>query len=133
MKTNIIVKLQVEGFHNWPAAKDILPEVGFLSDRHRHIFHIVCKKAVSHSDRDVEIIMFKRQILEYLYARYTKHGSASISFVHEFGPKSCEMLAEELLKEFDLEYCSVLEDDENGAEVFKEQITYVNRTTNDIQ
>lgn len=121
IKTNIIVKLQVEGFHNWPAAKDILPEVAFLSDPHRHIFHIECKKEVSHSDRDVEIIMFKRNILEYLHATYSK---SKIFFVCEFGPKSCEMIAEELMKEFDLVYCSVLEDNENGAECYNPQVIH---------
>lgn len=113
-KTNIIVNLQVEGFHNWAQAREVFPEAGFLADRHRHMFHIKCTKAVSHSDRDVEIIMFKREIQAYLAKTYGN--------VCEFGSKSCEMLSEELLKEFDLEYCSVLEDGENGAEVWKVEI-----------
>lgn len=115
MTTNIIINLQVEGFHNWPAAKDVFPEVDFLSDRHRHIFHIKCTKAVTHSDRDVEIIMFKREVLNYLFEKYSK----TILPICEFGPMSCEMISEELLKRFDLQYCSVLEDNENGAEVWK--------------
>ena len=63
-RTNVIVKLQVEGLHCWPDAAEIFPEVGFLSDSHRHIFHIICKKRVDHDDRDVEFIIFKRDILE---------------------------------------------------------------------
>jgi hypothetical protein len=114
INTNIIVKLTVEGFHNWPDAKTIVPEMGFLSDRHRHIFHIECRKKVTHSDRDIEIIMFKRQIKEYLEIQY---GSRFC----EFGAKSCEMLAAELLLQFGLEYCSVLEDGENGAEVIRQK------------
>jgi len=126
IKTNIIVKLQVEGFHNWPAAKDILPEVAFLSDRHRHIFFIECKKEVSHSDRDVEIIMFKRSILEYLLQAHGNHthGNRPYYLLCEFGAMSCEMIAEELIKEFNLEYCSVLEDNENGAECYAEPMMY---------
>jgi len=52
MKTDVIVKLQVEGLHNWPAAREVFPEVGFLSDLHRHMFHIEAKKEVFHDDRD---------------------------------------------------------------------------------
>ena len=66
MNTNVIVKLQVEGLHNWPDAAKVFPEVGFLSDLHRHMFHITCKKKVNHDDRDVEFIMFKRDIQDYL-------------------------------------------------------------------
>ena len=112
-KTNIIVKLEVEGLHNWPAAEKELPEVAFLSDLHRHKFFIVCKRTVEHHDRDVEIIMFKRNILAYLRFQYYEKAMRT----HLFGAKSCEMLAWELVKEFDLVYCSVIEDDENGAEV----------------
>ena len=35
-----------------------------------------------------------------------------------FKARSCEMLAKELLEEFDLVYCSVFEDNENGAEIY---------------
>lgn len=120
-KTNIIVRFQIEGFHNWPAAKKLLPKVAFLSDRHRHVFYVECKKAVSHSDRDVEIILFKREVTQYLFKKYAKAGAPHVC---EFGAMSCEMIAEELLKKFQLEYCSVLEDNENGAECFTEQIVY---------
>lgn len=125
MQTNIIISLQIEGFHNWPDAKDIFPKMGFLSDRHRHIFHIVAKKKVTHDDRDVEIIDFKRLIYSYLIDKYHKgefdgtDKSYPFEYFCEFGSKSCEMLAKELLEKFDLEYCSVLEDGENGAEVLK--------------
>ena len=40
MKTNVIVKLQVEGLHHWPDAAKVFPEVGFLADIHRHILKI---------------------------------------------------------------------------------------------
>ncbi len=47
MQTNVIVKLAVDGLHNWPDAKKIFPEVGFLSDIHRHMFHVTLKKKVN--------------------------------------------------------------------------------------
>jgi hypothetical protein len=36
MKYSVVVTFSIEGFHNWPEAKEIFPEVAFLSDRHRH-------------------------------------------------------------------------------------------------
>ena len=114
MKTNVIASLTVDGIHNWPDAKNVFPEVKFLSDTHRHIFHITAKKQVNHDDRDVEFIMFKRDISDYITAQYWRE----VIRVHDFKSKSCEMLAKELVKEFELEYCSVFEDNENGAEVY---------------
>ena len=70
-QTNIIVKLQIEGLHNWPEARQILPEMGFLSDMHRHMFWISVQKKVTHDDRDIEIIQFKRQINTCLLLNYS--------------------------------------------------------------
>ena len=81
-QTNIIVNLQYEATHNWP--KCPFKEVEFLKYPHRHIFYIKCKKEVSHSDRDIEIIMLKRKIEKYL----------SIEYQNDFRSKSCEMIAE---------------------------------------
>ena len=51
MKTNVIVKLELDGLHNWPDAKKIFPEVGFLSDMHRHKWFITAKKRVNHDEK----------------------------------------------------------------------------------
>ena len=58
--------------------------------------------------------MFKRDIIEYLEHEYFNFESRT----HEFGAKSCEMLAKEIMEEFDCCYVSVFEDNENGAEVY---------------
>jgi hypothetical protein len=113
LKTNIIINIQVEGIHNWPGCN--IKEVDFLKFPHRHIFHICCKKQVTHEDRDIEIINFKRNITSFLVSIY---GEPSQN-VLLFGSKSCEMIAMELLTAFNLTYCSVLEDNENGAEIYK--------------
>lgn len=119
MKTEIWVTLQVEGTHNWP--KCPFKEVAFLRETHRHIFHIKAYKEVTHSDRDVEFIMLKRDILDYLRFEYTTgYGASEARTVHAFGSKSCEMIATELIKEFELSRCSVSEDNENGAIVTNE-------------
>tara|TARA_R110001592_G_scaffold123185_1_gene330779 strand:+ start:1132 stop:1542 length:411 start_codon:yes stop_codon:yes gene_type:complete len=114
MKTNVIAKLEIEGMHNWPDAGVHFPEVKFLADPHRHKWFITAKKQVNHDDRDVEFIMFKRDIIDFLSDEYYN----SISRTHEFGSKSCEMLAKEIMEEFKCVYVSVFEDNENGAEVY---------------
>lgn len=111
MKTYVIVRLQIEGLHNWPAAKEVFPEVGFLSDPHRHMFHIEAKKEVFHDDRDVEFIMFKRDLEKYLINRY--HDG--LLCLCNFENRSCEMIAKELLEQFNCKSVTVWEDLENGA------------------
>lgn len=113
MNTFIIIKVAVDGLHNWPNARKTFPEVGFLSDIHRHMFHIKLCSRVFHSDRDKEFIIFKRDVCDYLYKKYYREDYRS----HFFGSMSCEMIAEELLTYFDCEWVEVFEDDENGARV----------------
>lgn len=107
MRTAVLVTLRVEGFHCWPACP--LPEVAFLRDRHRHVFHIAAARAVHHTDRDVEIILLKRSIEQWLERRFGRPC--------EFGSMSCEMIAERLVEAFNLRACTVTEDGENGAVV----------------
>ena len=114
MKTNIVVKLQYEALHNWPGVTNMLPDqpwIHMLKDKHRHIFHITLEKEVTHSDRDVEIILFKQKVLKELEATFGRPG--------DLGSMSCEMLAERLLKNYDCQAVEVLEDNENGAKVYK--------------
>jgi len=114
-KTTVIVKLAVDGCHNFPLAAELFPEVDFLSQRHRHMFHFTVACAVTHSDRDKEFIMLKRDIIDYINGQYFDDFSRTC----EFEAQSCEMLAEEVLKEFDAEWVEVWEDQENGARVEK--------------
>ena len=114
MKTNVIAKIEVDGLHKWPSARRVFPEVGFLSNMHRHKWYITVKKKVNHDDRDVEFIMLGRDIKDYLGHQYYNPQSRT----HIFGAKSCEMLAKEILEEFKCVYVSVFEDDENGAEAY---------------
>ena len=114
MQTNIIVKLQVEGTHNWPTAGDFEPTMKYLEYQHRHMFHIDARREVFHDDRDVEFIVFKRMMRDYIEKTYYNPEIDCC----DFGSKSCEMLAQEIYKEFELCYCAVYEDNENGAEVY---------------
>lgn len=103
IRTEVIVRLCIEGTHNWSTCN--IEEVIYLKNKHRHIFHIECRKEVTHSDRDIEIIMFKNEITQYLINKYNG----------DFGSMSCEMIAEELLLQFGCTEVKVLEDNENGA------------------
>ena len=114
MRTNIIVTLQYEATHNWPDCDD--PIVGYLKHEHRHMFHIVCKKQVSHDDRDIEIITMKSAVL--LWLAHTYGG--------ELKAMSCEMLARKIAEVFHLSYCSCMEDGENGAEVIDDGVKITN-------
>ena len=114
MKTTIVCKLQVEGIHQW--SKCPYDDVKFLKDPHRHIFHIECEKKVNHDDRDVEFIRFKREILDYLHDKYADGECC------KFGDMSCEMIAKELVQEYDLEKCAVFEDNENDSVVYQYQV-----------
>jgi hypothetical protein len=114
-KTYIIVSLQIEGLHNWPEARTMIPEMGFLADIHRHIFHIKATKLVDHDDRDIEIILFKRKIFDWLHVQFDKTRIG----VCNFGPRSCETIARLIADEFDCSAVEVLEDNENGSVVIK--------------
>ena len=105
---SIWVTFQKEGIHQYPGA----PEgVEFLMHPHRHTFHFKVTIEVFHDDRDIEFILFKRE-LEALYA----------DSIMDCNNKSCEMLADDLAEYIQKTYpgrdliISVSEDNENGAE-----------------
>ena len=109
---SIWVTFQKEGIHLYPqAATDPnLGSVRFLGWSHRHMFHFRVELEVFHDDRDVEFIMFKRE-LENLY------GEGILNLNH----KSCEMISDDLAAYVIDKYpgrdlqITVSEDGENGA------------------
>ena len=109
MSMEVFCTLQVEGTHNWPGCPH--DEVAYLRDLHRHVFYIKAFKRVYHSDRDTEFIMLKHEISEYFRRTYLDLDT----HLCKFGAKSCEMIAIELIKEFNLTRCEVSEDNENGS------------------
>lgn len=114
IKSEVYCTLQIEGTHNWPDCP--FEEVDYLKVRHRHVFHIKAHKVVNHDDRDTEFIMLKHQIRRYLAKKYVNPNTS----VCIFGAMSCEMIARELIEEFDLCRCEVSEDGENGAILYVE-------------
>jgi hypothetical protein len=113
----IWVTFQKEGMHKYPAAltdPDLATgdeyDVSFLGYPHRHIFHFKVWIGVTHNDRDIEFIQFKRWLLN-LY----KDATLSLDF------KSCEMMSDDLYDAISQKYpnrevwIEVSEDGENGS------------------
>lgn len=113
----IWVTFRREGMHKYPAALTDPTlatgdeyDVSFLGHPHRHIFHFRVWIGVTHNDRDIEFIQFKRW-LENLY----KDTTLSLDY------KSCEMMSDDLYNIIALKYpgrevwIEVSEDGENGS------------------
>ena len=113
----IFVTFQKEGIHKYPAAltdPNLATgdeyDVSFLGYPHRHIFHFKVWISVTHDNRDIEFIQFKRW-LEKLYAE----GTLQLDY------KSCEMMSEDLYEQIAAKHpgrevwIEVSEDNENGA------------------
>lgn len=113
----IWVTFTKEGMHRYPAALEDPSlktgdeyDVSFLGHPHRHIFHFQVWISVTHNDRDIEFIQFKRW-LEKLYSEK----------ILDLNYKSCEMMAEDLHDKINARYpnreiwIEISEDGENGA------------------
>ena len=113
----IWVTFRKEGMHRYPAAATDPNlatgdeyDVSFLANEHRHIFHFKVWIGVTHDDRDIEFIQFKRW-LENLY----KDATLSLDY------KSCEMMSGDLYDAISQKYpnrevwIEVSEDGENGS------------------
>lgn len=104
MKTIVWITTQFEGIHSW---LDAPKEVSFLRSYHRHIFHVKLAVKVTHLNRDVEFVLLKRRVDQYLQETFVGKGL----------DLSCEQMAEQLFNEFGAEWVEVSEDGENGARV----------------
>ena len=113
----IWVTFNKEGMHKYPAALTDPAlatgdeyDVSFLGYPHRHIFHFKVWIGVTHDDRDIEFIQFKRWLLN-LY----KDATLSLDY------KSCEMMSGDLYDAISQRYpnrevwIEVSEDGENGS------------------
>jgi hypothetical protein len=113
----IWVTFQKEGIHKYPAAltdPNLATgdeyDVSFLGYPHRHTFHFKVWINVTHDDRDIEFIQFKRW-LENLY----KDSILSLDY------KSCEMMSGDLYDSISQRYpgrevwIEISEDGENGS------------------
>lgn len=104
----IWITTNFEGFHAYPDAPD---EVAFLRNRHRHIFYVKIWISVSHDDRDIEFILFKRYIDSLIHDTNSNLKSNA----------SCEMISDMLAEKIQQDYpgrklyIEISEDLENGS------------------
>jgi hypothetical protein len=118
-KRMIWVTFRKEGIHKYPAALDDpklatgdWDDVSFLGYPHRHIFHFKVGITVTHNDRDIEFIQFKRW-MEKLYSE----GTLNLDY------KSCEMMSDDLYEKIAEKFpgrevhIDISEDGENGAHI----------------
>jgi hypothetical protein len=119
-KRMIWVTFQREGIHCYPQAGHDPKlatgdeyDVSFLGTPHRHIFHFNVAIQVTHNDRDIEFIQFKRWC-QNLYSDSTL----------ALDNKSCEMMSDDLFEQIASRYpdrdihIEVSEDGENGCSIY---------------
>lgn len=109
---SLVIRLQFEGWHHWP---DATGEYEYLSNVHRHMFHVTAWLSLEKQDnknnhRQVEFIATKRQLLEWC-----NNKMMSASHDNDVIQWSCERWAEEICNNFPFSSVEVSEDGENGA------------------
>jgi len=99
----------VEFIHQY---KDAPEEVAYLRNLHRHLAHVKCQVEVFDDDREIEFIMLKHKVSDFMYK--LQHTANC----------SCETFAYKLLTFLRREYgnnrdmfVTVSEDGENGCEI----------------
>lgn len=106
---NIIINIKFPAIHFWPDCN--IEEVHYLQYPHRHEFYVKVKAPVIHDNRAIEFIQLKNKIDKWIYENW---------YNKNLKEKSCEMMCKELMSHFpELTYVRVMEDNENGSEVFK--------------
>ena len=114
MKTYIVVKNQFEGIHRY---KDAPEQVLFLRGYHRHIFNVKTKIEVFHDDRELEFIIVKRAIDNFLKSK-TENTEGEYWFMENL---SCEQVARQIYDFLIKQYgerkiiIEISEDGENSA------------------
>lgn len=113
----IFIQTSFEGIHRYPNA----PEgVEFLASPHRHMFGVCLEVEVYHDDRELEFILLKRSVNNWIKSKQDEFG------IWNMGAMSCEQVANWLIKNVKEELpngnkryvkATVDEDGENGAVV----------------
>lgn len=105
----VILKTTFPATHHWPGVPSELEDVQFLKHPHRHVFHVTVRFVITHLDRDIEFINKKNEINRFIQKKY---------YNQFLGAMSCEAIAFDILTEFDAYFVAVLEDNENGGEIY---------------
>lgn len=126
----IQVRTKFEGVHCYPGAPD---EVAYLREPHRHIFGVCVEVEVFDGDRELEFVMVKHMVDEWIGGLTTTDGNCC-----NCGAMSCEHMAmmiwshiKRKVKRAGERYWKVTvdEDGENGASLIRERMTDVSKST----
>lgn len=114
-KSRINVKVDVLGTHNWPDAFNV---VEFLKHEHHHQFNITVECDVEHNNREIEFILLRMDILDFVYYNYKTDR-----WIVKFGSMSCEMIANDIKEHMEFKYkrkfkVSVYEDNVQGGVIY---------------
>ena len=115
MQTSLVVSGTVDGLHYWPNAPRQYSE---FAQSHRHLFQFICHLPLAESTdperRQVELWELRQKVLEHIFDTYPLETTKGFSVVN-FGSKSCEGIADELLRAFGFSQVFVGEEANLGA------------------
>lgn len=107
-ETFVMVQTQFPAIHCWPECP--FEQVKFLQHPHRHIFYVRITVRVEHNDRDVEFLVLKRHLQDFIRANF---------YDKDLGRMSCEDIIDHIFGFLSLKVniasIEVWEDKENGA------------------
>lgn len=113
-EATVFCQTSFEAIHCYPEAPE---EVAYLRAPHRHMFGVRVEMQVFNDDREVEFIMLKHRVEDFLKS----------CFSGNIGRTSCEQIAAEVVEQLEYTYCAdqnrnikvtVDEDGENGSTVY---------------
>lgn len=115
MSRTITARFTLAGLHHWPNAPE---RRAYLRNPHRHLFHVTVHTPVMHDDRDIEFHDLAEQAVRHFRRLGDPYHPEST--LVDFGPRSCEVLAEQLAKSLHAVYVpvsrvDVSEDGENDG------------------
>lgn len=107
MRKRIVITTAFSALHSWPECNVIGKE--YLRNDHRHRFTVTLKFNVEGNNREIEFIKKKEEVEDLIRERFERRN---------LGRASCEDICIWLMeKQPNACFCSVFEDNENGAEV----------------
>ena len=102
--TELVISFEIEGLHYWPNAPVGYKEFG---RSHRHLFKVIgwypTKSSNDPNRREKELFELRNEAFEFLYSRDYPVRKNCI----DFGPMSCEGIADLLLNSRELGFSKV--------------------------
>jgi hypothetical protein len=120
IRREVCATITLPAFHRWPDAPQ---DVGYLSDRHRHLLTVRVWCQVGHDDRQVEYHQLQRKLRALLFSLFPSRDYGEL----ELGSRSCEAVAMVIAAEGErlggtVRSVEVWEDNENGSRITLEKL-----------